>query len=103
MAKRELTNEEASLRVACRPVTDLDLDDVTLERLAKSILALSSAHALGLEYQGVAPEPDDVRDAVEWFRENSRSFQDLCLAARLNSVFVRRAILAKLDEAEVEP
>jgi hypothetical protein len=102
VAKRELTDDEAESRCAARPVTELDLDDVVLERLAKSIVALSSAHALGLEYQGVAPAPEDVRDAVEWFRDNSRSFRELCLAAKLNSVFVRRSVLDRLGVAEAE-
>ena len=100
MARRDLTDEQALPRVAARPITELD--EVVLERICKAILAMSSAHALGMEYQGAEPDDEDVRSAIEWFRENSEAFQAVCLAAKINSSFARRVVLARLSGAEAD-
>lgn len=101
MARRDLTDAEAAPRVA-RPLADVEIDDVTVERIARAIVAMSSAHALGLEYNGVAPDPGDVRAAADWFRENSPGYRVLCLAAGLNPAFLRREIWSRLGAAEVD-
>lgn len=79
-----------------RPITPEEIDEVTITRLARAILAQATAHALGSGYLNQWSEREERRSAVAWFEEDSLAFRLICRLAGIAPSYVRGTILDRL-------